>query len=93
MLATAAGGTSGTQLEALRYAMSKRAVVVSATRTGAGRVVAPGEPGRVLAVPGTLGAEDLTPIKARILLMLALDAQHRSARHPADAPRVLTLLL
>ena len=83
MIATAAGGTSGTQLEALRYAMSKRAVVVSATRTGAGRVVPVGEPGRVLAAPGTLGAEDLTPIKARILLMLAL------ARTPgsADAPR------
>ena len=63
------------RVEALRYAMSKRAVVVSATRTGAGRVVPTGEPGRVLAVPGTLGAEDLTPIKARILLMLALARQ------------------
>jgi L-asparaginase len=46
--------------------------VVTATRTGAGRVVAIGEGGRVTAVPGTLAAEDLTPIKARILLMLAL---------------------
>ena len=85
VIATAAGGTSGTQLEALRYAISKRAVVVSATRTGAGRVVPAGEPGRVLAVPGTLGAEDLTPIKARILLMLAL------ARNtdPRDIQRML----
>jgi len=72
VIATAAGGTSGTQLDALRYALSRRVVVVTATRTGAGRVVPPGEPGRVLAVPGSLGAEDLTPIKARILLMLAL---------------------
>jgi L-asparaginase len=85
VIATAAGGTSGTQLEALRYALSRRAVVVTATRTGAGRVVPAGEPGRVLAVPGTLGAEDLTPIKARILLMLAL------ARNtdPRDIQRML----
>jgi L-asparaginase len=85
VLATAAGGTSGTQLDGVRYALSKRAVVVSATRTGAGRVAAPGEPGRVLAVPGTLAAEDLTPIKARILLMLALA---RNA-DPRDIQRML----
>jgi L-asparaginase len=85
VIATAAGGTSGTQLDALRYAMSRRTVVVTATRTAAGRVVPNGEPGRVLAVPGTLGAEDLTPIKARILLMLAL------ARNtdPRDIQRML----
>jgi L-asparaginase len=85
VLATAAGGTSGTQLEAVRYALSKRVVVVSATRTGAGRVVPAGEPGRVLAVPGTLAADDLTPLKARILLMLAL------ARNtdPRDIQRML----
>jgi L-asparaginase len=72
VVASAAGGTSGTQLDGIRYATGRRTVVVTATRTGGGRVVAPGEPGRVLAVPGTLAAEDLTPIKARILLMLAL---------------------
>jgi L-asparaginase len=85
VLATAAGGTSGTQLDAVRYALSKRAVVVSATRTGAGRIVAAGEAGRVLAVAGTLAAEDLTPIKARILLMLALA---RNA-DPRDIQRML----
>jgi L-asparaginase len=85
VIATAAGGTSGSQLEALRYAASRRAVVVTATRTGAGRVVPTGEPGRVMAVPGTLGADDLTPIKARILLMLALA---RSA-DPRDIQRML----
>src|SRR5205085_11515074 len=84
VLATAAGGTSGTQLDALRYALGKRVVVVSATRTGAGRVVPSGDPGRVLAVNGTLAAEDLTPIKARILLMLALA---RSA-DPRDIQRM-----
>ena len=72
VLATAAGGTSGTQLDGVRYALGKRVTVVTATRTGAGRVTAPGEPSRVVAVPGTLAAEDLAPIKARILLMLAL---------------------
>lgn len=72
VLATAAGGTSGTQLDAVRYALGRRAVVVTASRTGAGRVAAIGEPGRVMAVPGTLAADDLTPVKARIVLMLAL---------------------
>lgn len=72
VLASAAGGTSGSQLDGIRYATGRRTVVVTATRTGAGRIVAQGEPGRVMAVPGTLAAEDLTPIKGRILLMLAL---------------------
>jgi L-asparaginase len=79
VIATAAGGTSGTQLEGVRYATSKRVVVVSATRTSAGRVVPAGEPGRVVAAPGTLAAEDLAPIKARVLLMLAL-ARHADPR-------------
>jgi L-asparaginase len=73
VLASAAGGTSGTQMDGIRYALGKRAAVVTATRTGAGRVVAVGDAGRVVAIPGTIGAEDLTPIKARVLLMLALD--------------------
>jgi L-asparaginase len=73
VLATAAGGTSGTQMDGVRYAIGRRATVVTATRTGAGRVVAVGDAGRVVAVPGTLAGEDLTPIKARVLLMLALD--------------------
>jgi L-asparaginase len=72
VLATAAGGTSGTQLDGVRYALSKRTTVVTATRTGTGRIVPAGDPGRVMAVPGTLAADDLTPIKARILLMLGL---------------------
>jgi L-asparaginase len=72
VLATAAGGTSGTQSDGVRYAIGKRVVVVTATRTGAGRVAPAGEPGRVLALPGTIAGEDLAPIKARILLMLAL---------------------
>ncbi len=85
VLATASGGTSGTQLEGLRYATSRRTVIVSATRTGAGRVVAAGEQGRVLAAPGTLAAEDLAPLKARILLMLAL----ARTTDPRDIQRML----
>ena len=85
VLATAAGGISGTQPDAIRYALGRRVVVVAATRTGRGRIVPPGEPGRVIAVAGTLAADDLPPIKARILLMLAL------ARHadPRDIQRML----
>jgi L-asparaginase len=95
-----AGATSGTQQEGLRYAMEKGVVVVTATRTGSGRVA--GSRGMMVertqsaaaarfqagnAVQGTMpgltpdvlaqfrrrvGGEDLAPIKARILLMLAL---------------------
>jgi L-asparaginase/Glu-tRNA(Gln) amidotransferase subunit D len=39
----------------------------------------------VMAVPGTLGADDLTPIKARILLMLAL----ARSTDPRDIQRML----
>ncbi len=68
VLATAgAGATSGTQGEGIQYAMSKGVPVVSTTRTGSGRI-AGGRGGRGLFVAG----EDLAPIKARILLMLAL---------------------
>ena len=90
VIATAAGGTSGTQLEALRYAMSKRAVVVSATRTGAGRVV---PDRRARAGAGRAGHarrrgsdadQGAHPPDARAR------AQDRSARHPADVPRILT---
>ena len=65
VIATAgAGATSGTQSEGIRYATSKGVAVVSTTRTGSGRIAG----GRGLLVPG----EDLAPLKARILLMLAL---------------------
>jgi L-asparaginase len=84
VVATAAGATSGTQGEGIRYAAEKNVIVVRATRTGAGRIMggasAPrpqgggsggpggGQGGRLTSVAG----EDLAPIKARILLMLAL---------------------
>jgi L-asparaginase len=82
VLATAgAGATSGTQGEGVRYAIEKGVYIVTSTRTGSGRIAARrrpsapagssnGQPTR----PATLriAAEDLAPIKARILLMLAL---------------------
>jgi L-asparaginase len=76
VIGTAAGATSGTQGEGIRYATEKNVIVVRATRTGAGRIMGgAGTPGgtngqarRVTSVTG----EDLAPIKARILLMLAL---------------------
>jgi L-asparaginase len=76
VIATAgAGATSGTQEEALRYAHDKGVAIVRTTRTGAGRIATrtpagdPAEPDR--RVP-TIAAEDLSPVKARMLLMLAL---------------------
>ena len=72
-----AGATSGTQGEGIQYAVSKGVFVVTSTRTGSGRI-APGRRGR--AGGGTepamrVAAEDLAPVKARILLMLAIAAK------------------
>jgi L-asparaginase len=50
--------------------------VVAATRTGSGRIAA--LPANRLR-EGMIGGEDLTPLKARILLMLALTRTHSAA--------------
>lgn len=76
-----AGATSGTQNQGLAYAAQKGVFVVNSTRTGSGRIApargdVPGAPQaneaqrrrRQFSVAG----EDHTPIKARVLLMLAL---------------------
>ena len=63
-----AGALSGTQEEGVRYAMSKGVVVVITTRTGSGRIAAGRASNRAARIQG----EDLQPLKARILLMLAL---------------------
>jgi L-asparaginase len=82
VLATAgAGSVSGTQAEAVDYALDRGVIVVTGTRTGGGRI----PPSAVhRQTSGTaavadieeqrfrIGAEDIQPIKARILLMLAL---------------------
>ena len=65
VLATAgAGALSGTQNEGLTYAGSKGIPAVITTRTGSGRIASGG--GQRIA------GQDLAPIKARLLLMLAL---------------------
>ena len=78
-----AGATSGTQVEGLDYAAQKGVFMVTSTRTGAGRI-APTRPSTTTtatAAPQTpaqlrrafsVAAEDHAPVKARILLMLAL---------------------
>ena len=80
VIATAgAGATSGTQGDGIRYAIEKGVFVVTGTRTGSGRIAARNRPpasstnGDQPRPPFLrISAEDLAPIKARILLMLAL---------------------
>jgi L-asparaginase len=83
VLATAgAGATSGTQPAALDYAAERGVFIVTATRTGAGRIAppAPQSPNpnftpseaQLRRRAFSVSAEDHTPLKARILLMLAL---------------------
>jgi L-asparaginase len=75
-----AGATSGTQGEGIQYAIQKGVFVVITTRTGSGRIAArqrpgpqfTGDQGRPASAGLRIGGEDLQPLKARILLMLAL---------------------
>jgi L-asparaginase len=83
-----AGATSGTQGQGIQYAIDKGVFVVTSTRTGSGRIAArargtvsapatsnDGDRAGAPARPATdrrIAAEDLAPVKARILLMLAL---------------------
>jgi L-asparaginase len=79
-----AGATSGDQNAGIEYAAEKGVFVVTATRTGAGRIAPPsrgrsGENGSASPTPAqqrrrafAISAEDHIPVKARILLMLAL---------------------
>jgi L-asparaginase len=80
-----AGATSGTQGDGIRYALEKGVFVVTSTRAGGGRIAARrvgGQPGssndsQSLAVQTSgerfrIAGEDLAPLKARVLLMLAL---------------------
>jgi len=66
-----AGALSGTQGEGLTYANSKQVLVVTTTRAGAGRISV-GRPRPGTAPVYSISGDDLTPIKARILLMLAI---------------------
>lgn len=97
VLATAgAGATSGTQQEGIRYATEKGVFVVSSTRAGGGRIPAQrtggsrqsgnDDKGALAHRRFMLGAEDLAPVKARILLMLALTR----TQDPAELRRIFT---
>jgi L-asparaginase len=76
-----AGATSGTQQDGIDYATKKGVFVVTTTRTGSGRI-ASGRGGRgagptvdaarVQELRHRIAGEDLAPVKARVLLMLAL---------------------
>jgi L-asparaginase len=80
VVATAgAGATSGTQSGGLAYAIGKGVTVVATTRTGSGRISGVRRSGA-----GVIGAEDLAPIKARVLLMLAL----ATTEDPAEIQRM-----
>ncbi len=70
------GGTTPSQSRALRRAADKGVIVVTSNRTGGGRVGRPTSPDSLRDVPegrgATIGAGDLNPQKARMLLSLAL---------------------
>lgn len=102
VIATAgAGATSGTQLDGINYALKHGVPVVTTTRTGSGRI-APfqGRGGRGGgADPGAnpngptpdelrrrIAGEDLTPVKARVLLMVALT----KTSDPAELQRIFS---
>jgi len=70
------GGTTPSQSRASRRAVEKGVIVVTSNRTGGGRVGRPTDPTTLRDVPegrgATMGAGDLNPQKARMLLSLAL---------------------
>ena len=83
VIATAgAGALSGTQSEGLLYAAQKGVFIVTTTRAGSGRIAPPRSDGTApnfLMTEAmqrrrqfTIAGEDHIPVKARILLMLAL---------------------
>ncbi len=75
--------TGGSLAPGISYAERQGVVVVAATRTGSGRIAAQSAT-RVR--DGMIGGEDLTPLKARILLMLALT----KTQSPGDIQRMFT---
>jgi L-asparaginase len=75
------GATSGTQSEGISYATGKGVFVVSTTRTGSGGVPGGGRGG---GTSRRINGDDLQPVKARILLMLAL----AKTQDPAEIQRM-----
>src|SRR5438874_9787151 len=93
-----AGAVSGTQREGEVYAVKKGAIVVTTTRTGSGRIAPPQRTSDAPPRGGDsaqltpeeqrrfVAGEDLLPVKARILLMLALT----KTRDPAEIQRIFS---
>jgi L-asparaginase len=88
-----AGATSGTQGEGIDYALEKGVFVVTTTRTGSGRIAARQRPANAAPPAGAnarfarvIAGEDLAPVKARLLLMLALT----KTQNGADIQRMFT---
>jgi len=87
-----AGATSGTQSGGIDYATRKGVFVVTTTRAGAGRIASGGRGRGGGAGPAPeeirrrIAGEDLAPVKARVLLMLALTRTH----DPAEIQRMFT---
>jgi L-asparaginase len=87
-----AAAVSGTQSSGIRYALDKHCFVVMSTRSGSGRVAprnrSNGNDGDGDEEAGQesfrIFANDLAPVKARILLMLALT----KTRNPAEIQRM-----
>jgi len=75
--------TGGSLGSGIAYAERQGVIVVAATRTGSGRIAALSG-NRVRG--GMVGGEDLTPLKARILLMMALTR----TQSPTDIQRMFT---
>jgi len=75
--------TGGSLSSGITFAERQGVVIVAATRTGSGRIAALS--GNRLR-EGMIGGEDLTPLKARILLMLALTKTHSTS----DIQRMFT---
>jgi L-asparaginase len=70
-----AGGSSPEQQKAFKVAVQKGVAVAAATRTGSGRVIETEQ----MRTDGVVAADNLTPQKARILLMLAIASGKQSA--------------
>ena len=96
-----AGATSGTQQAAITYALKKGVLVVTTTRTGSGRIAPrraadapPPSTGNGAAASQLtpeerlrrIAGEDLAPVKARVLLMLALS----KTRDPKEIQRMFS---
>jgi L-asparaginase len=97
--AAGAGATSGTQRDGENAAVKKGVIVVTTTRTGSGRIAprrAPAGGGQSPANANSpltpdeqrrfVAGEDLSAVKARVLLMVALT----KTRDPAEIQRIFS---